>query len=103
MNPHVYLSWNVMYGAQEARGYPPTLLGQGWLDFGFLGSTLYAIFYPVFIFSVLKLFVLSRGYSGFIIYNFILFNIVLAWYGVINWLFVLVFSFFAVIFSRLRV
>jgi len=91
ISPHVYLSWNVMYGAQEARGYPPTLLAQGWLDYGFLGSLIYAFAYPLIILFFFRNMVIRRSQTSIVFYYFILFNIVLAWYGAINWVFVLLF------------
>jgi len=103
VNPHVFLSWNVMYGAAEARGYPPTLLGQGWLDFGYFGVFLYSIFYILTSCYLYKRSVRSGKIDRMMLYFMFIFCMVLALYGAVSWLAYLLFFVCIYFFSRIKV
>lgn len=91
-NPNVGLSWYVMNGPLVAREFPPTLLAQGWFDFGTAGAILYAVLYPA-LFLVIWLATAARpSLPRLVLLIFFLFNIVIGLYGAPGWLFFLMFT-----------
>lgn len=91
-NPNVGLSWYVMNGPLVEREFPPTLLAQGWFDFGFPGAIIYAMLYPLLTFFLWLRCHRRPDLLRVVVLAFFLFNLVIGFYGAPSWLFFILFA-----------